>query len=251
MRHAIATPRHVTIASWLMVTGLGLAVGAVGAGGLKNLLEDPPADPDAVALAGGPVASGAPDQAGTDPKALRAGRVVTPSAVPDGTALNGRAPAAKVAQEKDYVPFRPTSIRLPSGRLAAVQKAGVHADGALDVPGNPDRVGWWTGGAQAGEPYGSMVLAGHVDSATFGLGVLAEMLDMRVGQKLKVSNGKHAQGYRVQSIRKLPKAKLAAGTDLFDQDVKHRLVMITCGGPFDPATHRYRDNVVIVAQPVG
>jgi hypothetical protein len=43
---------------------------------------------------------------------------------------------------------------------------------------------------------------------------------------------------------------LAAGTDLFDQDVKHRLVMITCGGPFDRHTHRYRDNVVIVATPV-
>jgi hypothetical protein len=255
VRHAITTPKYVTIASWLVVTGLGLAIGAIGAGGLMDLF-DGPAEVDAVAIsAPGPTPSGTPDDSdsalGSDPRALRAGKLISPSGVPDGMPEMGQAPAARVAQEKDYVPFRPSSIRLPSGRLAPIQSAGVHQDGVLDVPKNPDRVGWWTGGAQAGEPYGSIVLAGHVDSATFGLGVLAEMLDMRPGQKLKLGDGEHGQVYRVETIRKLPKARLAAGTDLFDQDLKHRLVMITCGGPFDQKTHRYRDNVVMVAYPVG
>jgi sortase family protein len=263
VRHAIKTPRYVTVASWLVVTGVGLAIGAIGAGGLLDLLIGPEDDAAPAALAGSaPIASVAPTdgsglaagsdpKAGSGPKALEEGLVVSPSDVPDGVALTGRAPAPRVAQDKGYVAFEPTSIRLPSGRLAPIQPAKVHQDGALDVPQDPDRVGWWTGGAQAGEPYGSIVLAGHVDSADFGVGVLAEMIDMRPGENLKLADGKHGQTYRVETIRKVPKAKLAAGTDLFDQDLKHRLVMITCGGPFDPKTHRYRDNVVIVANPVG
>jgi len=254
VRHGIGTPRYVTVASWLVVTGLGLAIGAIGVGGLMDLLSGSDDDPAPANLAANaPVSSAAPVVASpaADPKALQEGQVISPSEVPDGVALGGKAPAARVAQDKGYIAFEPTSIRLPSGRLAPIQPARVHADGALDVPQDPDRVGWWTGGAQAGEPYGSIVLAGHVDSAAFGVGVLAEMIDMRAGQNLKLADGKHGQVYRVETIRKVPKAKLTAGTDLFDQDVKHRLVMITCGGPFDPKTHRYRDNVVIVANPVG
>jgi hypothetical protein len=176
--------------------------------------------------------------------------VVAPDQVPAGTALPGRAPVALLPRFGNYVSFVPTSIRLPSGRLAPIQPAKVHADGVLDIPSNPDRVGWWTGGAEAGDPYGSIVLAGHVDTASFGLGVLSEMLTMQAGQDLKLADGVHGQVYQVVSVQRIPKVKLAAGTDLFDQDVRHRLVMITCGGPFNTRTHRYRDNVVIIANPV-
>jgi hypothetical protein len=254
VRHAIGTPRYVQIATWLAVAGLGLAIGAIGASGLLHLLVG---QDDVVSGSAQPVTPALPADGtvdgrvdgGTDPQALQEGRVVAPAEVPDGAALTGPAPAARVAKDKGRVAFEPTSIRLPSGRLAPIQPASVHPDGVLDVPQDPDRVGWWTGGAQPGEPFGTMVLAGHVDSADFGVGVLAEMLDMRPGQELKVANGTHGQVYRVATIRKLSKTRLATGTDLFDQTRKHRLVMITCGGPFDPKTHRYRDNVVIVAEP--
>jgi hypothetical protein len=216
----MAAPRHVTVATWLAVTGVGLAIGAFGVGGLTDLLVGPDDDVPPVA----PAAQVPVDAGPAGPRRPREGR---------------------------YVAFEPTSIRLPSGRLAPVQRARVHHDGSLDVPRDPDRVGWWTGGAQAGDPYGSIVLAGHVDSAAFGVGVLAEMIDMRPGQDLKVADGRHGQVYRVQTIRRVAKARLTSRTGLFDQDVGHRLVMITCGGPFDPRTHRYRDNVVIVANPVG
>lgn len=265
MRHAIATPRYVTVTSWLVVAGLGLAIGAIGAGGLMDLIGGTAAadPPSAAAAARTPVdpldpsigadvdADASPEALGSDQRALNPARVVSPSELPDGLALEGDAPAARLAGDGKYLTFEPTSIRLPSGRLAPVQPAKVHSDGVLDVPTNPDRVGWWTGGAQADEPYGSIVLAGHVDSARYGLGVLAEMLQMRPGQTLKVADGRRGQAYRVRTITKLPKAELSAGTDLFDQEVSHRLVMITCGGPFDERTHRYRDNVVIVADPIG
>ncbi len=255
----MVTPVFVAVARRLVVAGLGLAIGAGGASGLLSLLigQDDgvvrPAVPLAAALitSTGPMggSGSAATNGRTDPKTLQETQVVAPSRIPDGVALAGDAPAARAALNKGYAAFEPASLRLPSGRLAPIQPATVHADGALDVPQDPDRVGWWTGGAQAGEPYGSIVLAGHLDSAHFGVGVLAEMINMHPGQDLSLADGLHSQVYRVTAIRKLSKARLAAGTDLFDQRGKHRLVMITCGGPFDPKTHRYRDNLVIVANP--
>ena len=47
----------------------------------------------------------------------------------------------------------------------------------------------------------------------------------------------------------MPKSRLAADTTPFDQTVPERLVLITCGGRFDPLTHRYDDNLVVVGQP--
>jgi hypothetical protein len=264
VRHAAATPRYAVIATWLTVTALGIAIGAVGIGGLSDLVGGLGGNggkgaggTDAVALTaeqpgseGGSDGDGSEGVEGQGLGVLVNSRVIAPSELPPGTALPGHAPAALFSKYGNYVPFIPTSMRLPSGRLAPVQPAKVHAGGALDIPANPDRVGWWTGGAQAGEPYGSIVLAGHVDSAAFGIGILSEMLQMRPGQDLKLADGVHGQVYRVQTVQRIAKVKLAAGTDLFDQNVKHRLVMITCGGPFDRHTHSYRDNVVIIATPV-
>jgi hypothetical protein len=218
---------------------------------------DAPLAPAPIPIAGGPGrADPGPGQssvptAGAELRALSDSAPVAPDQLPAGTALTGRAPTAVVAGVGNYTPFVPTSIKLPSGRRAVVQPAGVLGDGALDVPSDPDRVGWWTGGAEAGEPYGSVVLAGHVDIAGIGVGVLAEMLTMRPGQELTLGDGRQGQTYRVQTVRTVAKAKLTAGTGLFDQGHEHRLVLITCGGPFDRHTHRYRDNVVIVAAPVG
>lgn len=253
VRHQNAPPRYAAVATWLAVSGFGLAIGAVGVGGLMDLLGGKAADLQAQTVAGPVAGTTRLSSSGTDGPdggGLRDARVVAPDQIPNGIALVGRAPAAQAAKDGDYTPFVPTSMRLPSGRLAPIQPVSVHSDGSLDIPTDPDRVGWWTGGAQAGEPYGGIVLAGHVDSASFGIGVLAEMLTMRPGQELKLADGVHGQLYRVETVRKVPKAELAAGTDLFDQNLKHRLVMITCGGPFDRKTHTYRDNVVLLATPV-
>ena len=37
---------------------------------------------------------------------------------------------------------------------------------------------------------------------------------------------------------------------IFARDVPHRLTVVTCGGPFQPALSSYRDNVVVVAEPI-
>jgi hypothetical protein len=37
--------------------------------------------------------------------------------------------------------------------------------------------------------------------------------------------------------------------DIFSRNGKPRLVIVTCGGPFDQAIRHYRDNVVVTAVP--
>ena len=281
MRLAGLTSKLTTVVAWLAVSTFGLALGVLGAGGLMDLLAPSPGSSPAPPLAPAlpvtlatpvtsaattsavPVTSAASGTSRTDAAqsagalgpgeagSLRDSEVIAPNEIPDGLALPGRAPSALVDRTGVYTPFLPTSIRLPSGRLAPIQPVGVLSDGVLDIPRDPDRVGWWTGGAEAGEPYGTTVLAGHVDSAVFGIGFLAEMLTMRPGQELKLGNGQDGQTYLVQTVQKIPKARLAAGTSLFNQNLRHRLVMITCGGPFDRRTHRYRDNVILMASPIG
>ncbi len=193
---------------------------------------------------------------GPGARALQEARVIAPgaSSVPAGsrTPAAGPVPVAPDgrAAPGQAEPFRPTGIVLPSGSRALVEQVGVHPDGAMVIPPDPREVGWWNGGALAGEPFGSIVLAGHVDSRRFGRGVLAELKAVRVGDVVSLGAGARTVRYRVVGTERVRQARLAGDVGYFDQDVPHRLVLITCGGAFDPVRHRYTDNLVILADPV-
>jgi Sortase domain len=147
--------------------------------------------------------------------------------------------------------FRPTLLVLPGGRSAPVLDSGVHADGSLVIPDDPATVGWWNGGALAGDAFGSIVVAGHVDSARYGVGAMAQLKTLKTADVVELRTAGHSQRYRVTVRKELPQAELAGRTDAFRQDIPPRLVLITCGGAFDPNRHRYQDNLIIFADPVG
>lgn len=145
--------------------------------------------------------------------------------------------------------FRPTTITLPGGLVTQVDVAST-VDGQLAVPTDVAHVGWWDGGAQAGEPFGSMVIAGHVDS-TGGLGFFARLLAMKVGDDVTVSDGRHQLTYRVASVVEVKKGVLATGTSAFAQTGDHRLTLITCAGAYDRNGGGYEENLVVTATPTG
>lgn len=183
------------------------------------------------------------------PTPAAASPTTTPSTGPSGA---GSLPLAELAgtptSQTTVAP--PTSVTMPSGTRADILPAGVGADGVLEVPEDPQRIGWWTGGSMPGEPFGSMVLAGHVDSRELGLGVLAELRDVEVGDVVTVTSGAGQYRYEVESAVSVPKARLAEGTEVFRHDVDHRLVLITCVGEFDQQTRSYADNLVVIATPL-
>jgi Sortase domain len=163
------------------------------------------------------------------------------------------APARAVAPGRRPPPPVPASVpaRLwfPASRTAApVVPIGVRPGGGLALPDHPATVGWWSGSAPAGAGRGSTVLAGHVDSAATGVGALAALRTAALGDRITVVDqfgGRH--DYLISARRTYP--KYALPRDVFATAGRARLVLITCGGPFDEATREYRDNLVVYALP--
>src|SRR4051794_39078635 len=190
------------------------------------------------------------------------GRDVAPAPVVPpftGTVAPGPAPsrpdAVPTATEGTDVPARPavfvpTRLVLPDGTAAPVVPVGLHDDGALAIPDDVRQVGWWTGGSKAGEAFGSVVVAGHVDSAVRGIGVFAALRRLTPGQVVELDGDGRALRYRITSATQVPQAEISSRAGIFSVDGEPRLVLVTCGGPFDRERHRYQDNLVVVATPL-
>ena len=146
----------------------------------------------------------------------------------------------------------PVRLELPGlGLSARIVPVAVDPDGALDVPADPDVLGWWRSGARPGQARGSVLIDGHVDSATEGLGAFARLRELQPGAPALIESASgDLHRYRVTGRRQFPKEALPAET-IFSQDVAERLVLITCGGRFDPEEGKYADNVVVFAVPDG
>jgi LPXTG-site transpeptidase (sortase) family protein len=148
------------------------------------------------------------------------------------------------------VEFIPQRLTLPGKGSAAVLPA-ITVDGLLKVPENVQHVGWWDGSAWAGEPFGSTVIAGHVDSATEGIGFFARLLGTKVGDTMTLRADSHRLTYRVTSVRKVAKKALATDSQALKQTGPHRLVLITCTGNYRRDRGGYESNLVVVAKPTG
>jgi Sortase domain len=144
----------------------------------------------------------------------------------------------------------PTRVAIASlGIDAPVTPTGINvAKGELDAHPNVGRTSWWRDGAAPGASRGTVLIAGHVDSATQGPGAFFRLKDARVGDRITVTSRSGARRtYRVVSVRTMPKAKLPP--DVYSTRGRHRLALVTCGGPFIEASGHYRDNVVVIAVP--
>ncbi len=143
----------------------------------------------------------------------------------------------------------PERVRLPGGQAAPVDRART-VEGELAVPEDVRHVGWWDGSSSVNDVLGNTVIAGHVDSASAGLGYFARLLRVEPGELVTVEGDGLEQVYRVVSVESRSKQSLAVTGDVFDQDGAHRLVLITCTGTFRPGVG-YDSNLIVVAEPVG
>jgi Sortase domain len=176
--------------------------------------------------------------------------------VPAATASAGPASRTALARRGHASPAEvavtaiPVRLRIAAiGVNAPVVPVGVAADGTLGIPASPQVVGWWAGGGSPGQASGATILAGHVDSAAQGPGALFRLQQLRPGAAVTVTAGGRAWHYIVRAVRAYAKAGLPSAA-VFGQRVTPRLVIITCGGPFDAATGHYLDNIIVYAGPV-
>ena len=163
-----------------------------------------------------------------------------------------RPPATSVAAERAEPADAEIPIRVLVGSVdlrMPVMPKGVSKDGQMALPRSPASIGWYRFGSSPGEA-GSTVLAGHVDTARFGIGPLARLRDVDTGARVTVllADGSRVR-YRTVSVRSVGKQSRALAS-VFDRDGRSRLRIVTCGGEFDPAAGGYQDNVVLTAVPV-
>ncbi len=156
------------------------------------------------------------------------------------------APATRATPVKQTpIPATPVRLRVPAVSIdAAVTPSGVRTDRSLLLPA-PAQVGWWIGGAIPGTQ-GSTVLAGHVDTSTGQHGALYPLSSVRQGDTIYLATTTGQSVYQVVALRSYPRQQLPAS--VFATTGPARLVLITCGGNYEPG-RGYTDNTVVYANP--
>ena len=163
----------------------------------------------------------------------------------------GASPAQVAQRVGSVVPEPPTGIRLPNGLRIAVRAVGTRRNGLLDVPDDIRVAGWWKGGSRLGDPFGSSLVAAHVDSTTQGLGPFASLLGVRPGDRVRLWSRGLQQTFAVTSLRLRPRRTIGSGAYLHSPAGPPRLTLVTCAGPYDAARGGYQNLAVITARPLG
>ena len=169
-----------------------------------------------------------------------------PSATFDVSAAapQGSASAEPVAR------MEPLRLAIPSlGVEAPIEDRPVTRGGDLVIPGDPQVVGRWDGGAALDSRDGTTLLAGHVDIRG-DLGALHRLASVEPGAEVRTSDARgRVTRWAVTGLDVRRKENLPA----FSATGHRRLVLVTCGGPVLRSGHgwTYRDNVIVTATPLG
>ena len=140
----------------------------------------------------------------------------------------------------------PARLEIPAiGVTSSLVRLGLNADGTMQVPGDFQLAGWFTGASQPGQ-LGPAVIAAHVDSRT-GPAVFYRLGDLRPGDEVRVVRADHrVVRFRVDSLASYPKQALPDDA-VYGATTTPALRLITCAGTFDRSRHSYRDNLVVSA----
>lgn len=146
-------------------------------------------------------------------------------------------------------PSPPTLVRssgVSFGDLPIVP-VGTEPNGELTVPGAFE-IGWYERGGMPFGP-GATVLAAHV-TWNGDLGAFYHLGRSEPGDLIGVTTtAGDVRAYVVTEVTMFGKYDLP-GERIWRDEGPEELVLITCGGSFDETVNRYRDNIVVFAEPV-
>jgi sortase (surface protein transpeptidase) len=140
-----------------------------------------------------------------------------------------------------------TTVTIPAiGVVSSLERLDLGADHVLQPPRDYHLAGWYASGPVPGDT-GPAVIAGHVDS-TSGPAVFARLGSLRRGDLVMVarSDGRTAR-FAVVSLETYSKDAFPSAS-VYGPTPVPTLRLITCGGSYDHAHHRYPDDVVVFAQ---
>lgn len=223
----------------LLALGVGVAAVALGSAALRTGVADDSANGSGKAISS---SAGAPADRGED---------ATTAGGSESSDVRSIDVEASQAQRVGSVQARPPrALRLPGTGWLDVEAVGTHPSGLLDVPSDVRRIGWWEGGARIGDPFGSVVLAGHVDSATQGLGPSAGLLTIAKGAEVDVRTSARTTRWEVSSRRLVPLDDLEQFPRVLSPTGPARLTMVTCAPPYVASRGGYQNLAIVEARPV-
>jgi hypothetical protein len=144
----------------------------------------------------------------------------------------------------------PVSIDIPRLHVfSRLEDLGVDDDGVMEVPAEPANAGWYELGPSPGA-LGPAVVAGHV-TWNQAPAVFFRLAELRPGDVVQVTRTDDVVAvFEVTRVARYPKT--AFPTDVVFGAIDHAgLRLITCGGDYEQAAHRYTDNVVAFARLTG
>ncbi|MGW5191351.1 class F sortase [Kribbella sp. NPDC004138] len=185
------------------------------------------------------------------PPAAAPGR--TPPNQPSVTQPSMTQPPASTATRPRHRPplalpaSEPVSIGIPRLKVnSPLEQLELDANGAMQVPKDPAKAGWFTPSPAPGV-IGRSVIAGHV-TWNHRPAVFFRLAELRAGDRIDVrrQDGRTAV-FTVESVGQFAKDKFPTG-QVYGGSDHAALRLITCGGTYDEAAHRYLDNVVVSAR---
>ncbi len=130
---------------------------------------------------------------------------------------------------------------------ASIRPVGVEADGEMEIPGATE-VGWYRYGSRPGDN-GSAVLAAHVDF-NGEVGVFFDLGKADAGDIVDITYSDESVRSFVVTERSQYEKQSLPFDEIFRREGDPSLVLITCGGDFNPSLRSYEDNVVLFAEPM-
>ena len=141
----------------------------------------------------------------------------------------------------------PVVVSIPRiGVRSTLVELGLDARGAMEVPRDPARAGWFSRGAAPGA-LGPAVIAGHV-SWNGTPGVFHRLGTLQRGDRVAVTREDGTSTiFVVDKVARYDKTRFPV-RKVYGAIDHAGLRLITCGGSYDSARHRYPDNIVVFAR---
>ncbi len=141
----------------------------------------------------------------------------------------------------------PSRLQIPALSIDAhVQQVGVNGAGNMSAPSNFTDVAWYKYGTKPGQE-GSAVMAGHVDNGLALSGVFKHLSDIKAGDDIYVVTDTGANLHFVVSSVDSYEYKDVPTTQVFMENDKAYLKLLTCTGDWVPGDRTYDRRLVVTA----
>jgi sortase (surface protein transpeptidase) len=159
-----------------------------------------------------------------------------------GPALQDTQPAAPAAQGPTVLPARidVDAIDAPSTLIPL----GTDPDGSPAEPPveQPQQASWYKYSVVAGQP-GPSVILGHINGGKHP-GVFVKLGELAVGDLATVTlTDGTSVTYSIKRTQKIDKLKFPTD-QVFARSTTPKIVLVSCGGRYDPDDKRYLDSII-------